>query len=307
VFLWEVENWGAKILHRKNYLFGVNGQGGIYQRVQDALQKLDQAQTKIDEFLNDPRVAALRDLDESDVSPESNGQVIYAWRDDPKPGQAQGLWHAVFAEAKIPTLCGGNCKRTTCVRNDATFGPRDDGDCPSEPNLPKIHAFNSSKRQWYSIIDYLGKGDCYNTKKDGKNYVYPSYCFKGGLTKVRVIRYDQEDDSLILKFVTSNFWKMRSDNPNANSPASPNEIQNACATIMGGGVVNGAWGREGAVLLNEPTNENLACWNLMTGLLKRGIESRSCAEYFYRQQPWNYSPAFGVKFVECPSGPLNPW
>ena len=200
-FKFELENWQAKILYRKQYLFGINGWGGIFRRVDQALEKLQTAKDKINGFLNDPRVKALRNFDPNAGSGSAggNGQVIYAWRDKPKPGYENGPWRVVLAETKIPTLCNNNCRRTTCVAdNDGVSIPSTNtaaynANCPREPRIPKILSDEFETAPYYFLVDYDGYGTCTHQNDTlGANYKYPSRCFKGGLTKARVIRYDQE-------------------------------------------------------------------------------------------------------------------
>ncbi|MFA6379299.1 MAG: hypothetical protein WCX16_05935, partial [Candidatus Omnitrophota bacterium] len=112
VFQYELQNWKAKIQHRKNYL------ANLYSQAQAAIGAADLAQQKIQGFLDDPRVALMRTLSQNPGSMLSNdsGVVVYAWRDEAKLGQpaTSGKWHAVRAEAFLPTLCDNKCGRTHC-------------------------------------------------------------------------------------------------------------------------------------------------------------------------------------------------
>ena len=262
------------------------------------------------EVLHSKRIAYIAEEEETGIY---SGQVIYAWRDEPKEEQATGPWHVVLAEAKIPTLCGGNCRRTMCVIDNPGSGPKyavaPNDDCRFESDIPYILSKDLGS-EYYFLLDYAEKGSCERVNNAGANYKYIDRCFKGGLTKARVIRYDQDKaDSGILSFATGSvFWKNTAGRFGVTPSVSPDDIEldGYCGEIMELGAVEGAWGTEGAVLLGKPTPVNISCWNLMIELLKSGVESRSCAEYFYRDVGEDNSPAFGAKLADCADAP-DPW
>ncbi|MDD3374219.1 MAG: hypothetical protein PHY73_00655 [Candidatus Omnitrophica bacterium] len=307
-FIWEIKNIADKILQRKEFLFGPDGEGGLYKESQDIFNKLQEAKDKINGFLNDPRVKALRDYMNSasqhtPFSMGNNSSAVYAWRDDPKEGQEFGPWHIVFVEAKIPSLCNGNCRRTTCISDGGNINPSTNGDdCPVEPKFPEFYSYGNNGAN-FSIMDYRGKGRCIVASDYGNT----NKCFKGGMTKVRVIRYDEP--SGVLNWATgTNFWRNIFKHPDAESVSSPDLIaqQGYCGDIMAFDSVPGAFGTPGAFLLAEITDENLDCWSLMSDLLKEGVESRSCTEYFLGDLPCGHPSAFAIKFVDCKDAP-DPW
>lgn len=329
VFMKEMGNWLVKLLHRRNYLFGTTGTGGLYGDLQAAINAVDSAKNKINGFLNDPRVEAMRVAIDyiSQGSDSSPGRVIYAWQDEDKPGQPpfSGKWHIVMAQAGVPTLCNNKCGRVSCNSHD--------GSCP-EPFLPRVHSWNHKvgSYQWWSLVDLedsegkrkskcgqnnssgpwwcLGSDSCHNLE----SYKDVKRCFMGGMTKARVVRYDEGGSAL--NWATNlNFWRMRSENINATATAgNPDHIdgpQGKCQAIMNLGAHSAlpdagkSYGIAGAFILNAPSPYNQECYNLMLQLLRKGIQSESCAEYFCRQGNTDYQKSrFGVKFVPCRS---NDW
>ncbi len=298
--------WKEKIEHRKEFLFGQNSDGGVYYEALDSIVKLTAARNKIEEFLDDPRVIMMIEYLNSTSSSFSfeHSMAVYAWQDEASEDGSDPKWHIVRVEANLPTKCSGNCGRTSCEGPPA-------GVC-REPELPWIKKWEASwaaTKDWYSLIDYSGKGRCgqgnRTDKKNRKSYKDPGRCFKGGLTKARVVRYDEGGD--VLKWATNKeFWKMIFKNPKASANTNPDLIEDMdkCGMLLGaaGGSIDGggSFGMEGAVMLSQPSEQNQACWNLLTELLKMGSEARSCTEYYYTKDP-NRESMFKTKFVTCPS------
>ena len=313
VFQDELQNWKKKLEYRRDTL--VN----LLAKAQIAMSSIDAAKQKIQGFLDDPRVELMRNLiqDSGTALGTDNGIVVYAWRDEAKDGQpaTSGRWHAVRAEAFLPTLCGGKCKRRACD------GP---GNC-EEPYMPWIKnwAHDVGTRYWYSLIDYespsgASKGQCGTGNGNWTNSGYQnkeSYkdagkCFKGGLTRASLIRYDESGGAL--NWATGiQFWSSRFFNPNVSSTANADDIETACQPIMqaNGNLIDAkgcSYGVDGAFVLNCKTTNNQACWDLIHDLLKTGTQTESCAEYFCRRGSYTSSyrnSRFGVKFVPCP----HPW
>jgi hypothetical protein len=337
VFLWELENWIKKLKHRRDYLQNQN------LMMVESVALIENAIDKIGDFLSSTEVQDLRALftylngpSEANIDP-----VIYAWKDDDKlgPPLVKGKWHAVLVDANVPTRCNidsegrGACRRLSCQ------GDSHDDSC-EEPNMPEIKSYTMVTNDYYSLVDYNGKGDCgtssggydvcpfaspwqcwswgwgfplYRDMNCCKDQTYKKYkkCFKGGMVKARAIRYDEETTGNPLSFATGHFWDFRSRNPNSSPWTGDVNDQiagnnGACRQIMeeNGGTLDegGSFGMAGAFMLNHKTPENTDCYNLMKDLLKRGIESRSCAEYFYRDNNSNDNKsesAFGFKFVPC--------
>lgn len=217
----------------------------------------------------------------------------------------------------------------------------DDGPCP-EPFLPWVNKYpiDIFTNNW-SLIDGVNKEN--DSQKNGvcgverwdpltvTNYGKWTYkvwqiCFKGGLVMARINRYD-EGGGLYNWATGLVFWENRFKNINATGSGDPNKIEEKCGNIMGytntqncpNWVKNApqvdpgsgpytpdcgiSWGMPGAFVLNEATQENAECWQLMHQLLNQGTEARSCAEYFFRDNAdssHNCTSAFGVKFVSCP-------
>lgn len=314
VFQHELANWKKKLEHRRDYL--VNA----YNRTQAAIASLDVAKQKVESFLSDPRVQAIRDMFSSSGQAlvQDGGTVVYAWQDEAKSGQAafSGRWHAVRAEAFIPTLCGGKCGRTTCERqSDATNGTQ----C-AEPYMPWVKNWKHDlgTRFWYSLIDYESesgakKGKCGKNNGGGysnkESYKDVAKCFKGGLVRASIVRYDEGKN--FLSWATGlQFWQPKFFNPNVTSTDPHNALNVTCSAVIGssetpdGGCSYGIRdvpSGSSAFILNCKSSFNQACWDEVHELLKTGTQAKSCAEYFARHGSTLYrSSRFGVKFVPCP-------
>ena len=261
----------------------------------------------------------------------SDGIVIYGWRDEDKPGQTpgSGKWHIIRVQANLPTLCGDQCARTQCEYGTG------ESSC-AEPYMPSILQYKKGGKQWYSVSDYAKKyvneygtqvsackGHCGNHNGSSDfcgsgsanklSYRDVRKCFKGGLVRADLIRYDEGGGAL--NWATGvNFWNMIFKNPNASQTSfSPDDIEAVCdlnhanQSTPDGGQSSGL---EGAFVLNRPSSENVQCWNLANNLLQQGIEAQSCAEYFVRHGgfPHSYDHSkFGIKFVKCPPPSERSW
>ena len=307
----ELLMWKEKIEHRRDFLFGSDGNGGVYGEIGDVSAKLMEANTKINVFLGDPRLVMMNTMANSSQSfYGDHSTATYAWKDQPEDG-SEGKWHIVRVEARLPTRCDDKCGRTSCEDNSYC----------SEPDLPWIKEWKHSigTNRWYSLLDYGCRGDCGQGHSPGKkkwkcgkgyknkeSFKDIEKCFKGGLTKARVVRYDEGGG--ILKWATNKeFWKMLFTNPSAIPlvGAGPGYIENSayCGNILaaGGGSIDGggSFGIDGAILLSRPSPENYDCWVLLNKLLKVGTEVQSCTEYYCTK---NENSMFAVKFVTCPAG-----
>ncbi|MCX5680789.1 MAG: hypothetical protein NT079_00600, partial [Candidatus Omnitrophica bacterium] len=174
------------------------------------------------------------------------------------------------------------------------------------------------------------------------SYLDVGKCFKGGLVYAGLTRWDESGG--ILSWATNReFWKTRFQNPNnPSTSANPDDLETTCVTaIMGsyneGGGAAGhpgcAYAVDGAFVLNcqyqNYPGANFSfltpCWTLVNKLLKTGMKTESCAEYFARRQHtadlvpvggesqedayargvYTHS-RFGFKFVKCPNRHWGP-
>jgi len=275
-----------------------------------------------------------------DVVSVTDGMAIYAWKDEDKltanPPQ-EGKWHVVRAQVAVPMRCNGQCGRTNCLKSNRGYGPYHDTDCP-EPFMPWIKHWSHDVwfEDYWSLIDMEyntdpeDKGSCSDNRINprrgicGNDFEYSvlgipycrgldtykdaAACFKGGLVMAHVARYDEGGGDMRAGILS--LWSMRFRNVAPGSP-SPDAIEATCGPLMvlDNGMVKSvdggaSYGMPGAVVLNEPSPQNAACWTLLHGLLNQGVQARSCAEYFYRQGKEDYQHSrFAVKFVQCPNRP----
>lgn len=233
-------------------------------------------------FLNGPAkdLLAAANLPEEDA-PLPN-KVIYGWKTDPAPGKDRGYWHLVRVDARLPGRCEGQCGKNGAI----------------EPSFPTIKTYTRhwGTRRYYSLGDSFGQPGC-NNKSDYKKV---NKCFKGGMVKARVVRYDEDKDELTFPN-TIPIWRSVFHHPGRDS-ADPSMLDNC----EGFGIGNKE-GPAGAFMLNG-SSTSPQCWQMANNLLERGLVSQTCAEYFYHKPPFSSSQnqrGFSLKFVNC-SGGLAP-
>lgn len=273
VFLRELSNWRVKLAHRRDYLFGPNGNDGLYAKMKAAVQMISDARQAVYDFLSNPAVNDMRNLFENPPFSIAGdkGEVVYAWRDEAKPGQPSdsGKWHIVRSKVGVPTLCNGQCGRTQCEYHDSRCNdsqessggyPYDSG-C-KEPHMPAVIKWSHDigTHLYWSVVDYVKPGPndpeksnqweeprgCCGKKNKGdlgwvteyqnkESFKDARKCFKGGLVRASLMRYD-EGEGLLSWATGVNFWKTRFKNPNAPGTAgySSDQIEQVCGPLMAG-------------------------------------------------------------------------
>ncbi len=108
-----------------------------------------------------------------------------------------------------------------------------------------------------------------------------------------VIRYD-EDQDVVMKFANGlNIWKAKSGHPLVSGPLAPlDNLPVDCPSLPGA---------EGAFMLNSAKDDDAwgdRCWDRVNGLLRRGVTTKTCAQYFFHDKT---PRGFSLKFVPCPS------
>jgi len=226
------------------------------------------------------------------------GFAIYGWKGEPAPGATRGQWHIVRVDAREPGRCNGNCGKPG--------SPPGDNGKPVEPDLPTIKTYTLPAPPWvkglifpigflsgwtrcFSLGDVFDKSDDCNEKSD---YSKARHCFKGGVVKAQVIRWDENQQQLTFpgKF---NLWKFIFNHPLApGGVPSANDLDTICPSLPEA---------PGAFMLNRPPDdsEDHRCWDKVNRLLEHGVSSRACAEYYYHSQT---PKGFNLKFANCPPG-----
>ena len=117
-------------------------------------------------------------------------------------------------------------------------------------------------------------------------------CFKGGTVKSKVVRYDEDKDVTLSFFNNVEIWKYRFMHPRKGTTPwldiSTEGFLNPCKSMIDPNA-------PGAFMINKP-EDNPFCWAAVDGLLKRGVMSRACGEYFFHgSEPRGFS----LKFAPC--------
>lgn len=204
--------------------------------------------------------------------------AIYAWQSDPPknpmrkaPNQNKGYWHAVRVDVRLPSRCDNVC--------GAKGG--------SDPTWPRIKTSTHAIGMWR----------CYKLVGDR------------GLVKVQVIRWDEERESEGTFFpIKQLLWKFRFFHPDgADRYGDPDDIYDSVTdTGLCKDFISAA--APGAFMLNQriPAGQpgaNEGCWDLMNGILRAGVMTQTCAQYYYHG---GHRKGFNVKFVKCPKLPGVP-
>ncbi len=213
---------------------------------------------------------------------------IYVWQDkdhstanplgEKRWGTENGYWHAVKVEARIPRRCTGDCIATEWPK---VFSKTSGG------------GFLKKTKICYTLINLEG------------------------ITKARVIRYDQDKDLRGLFFAggRAKIWESRLSHPKETTAADPTSIREVCKLLIDEDLRQWLWtvpepGEDddrrhlgAAFMLNKVPNfdsdkpEDIAynnCWRkIHKDLLAHGIQSEACAQYYFA------GDGFRVKFVPC--------
>jgi len=261
---------------------------------------------KIPNFIFHGNVVALKTEFDRLLAESKNNQrlepfAIYGWTtkvnpDDPDPNSSK-LWHIVRVDARVPGRCGGKCGRDFWCSGRTVN---------REPGLPYVKTYTEDldTRRCYALGDSFNVDGCCDEVSE---YTHePGSCFRGGVVKSRVIRWDQDRD-FVMKFANAvPIWKFIFHHPGVTSNTDPNVAIGALETSCAG-AANGSFMLNGdrEVGCSPPScipNDaaNTACSNAARTLLQRGVMSKTCAEYFWHDQG-QYSRGFSVKFSsgEC--------
>lgn len=231
-------------------------------------------------------IQARKDL--RDVPPGLPSFAVYVWQDEqvakPDGTLTVPYWHAVKVEARIPKRCNNSC--------------RADGSSP-DPRWPRVRTYT---KHW-------GITRCYELADTR------------GMVKARVIRYDQDKNPSGFLFPNGlPIWSPRFYHPD-RGPADLAGIigipgnEAACDTQVDQRIRYKPWGN--AFMLNENPDflrndpsltpaeiarrlEYANCWVKTHDLLRSGISTETCAQYFfnYNSAGWG-NRGFRLKFVPC--------
>lgn len=219
--------------------------------------------------------------------------VVYGWQSERQPGKARGTWHFVRVDAKIPGRCKGQCYTDRAAAEQKAGVPVEE----LEPGFPIVKSYTRhwGTRRCYSLGDSFDK---VNTCDDEGKYDDAKQCFQGGVVMTQVVRYD-EDADLLFKFANNfNIWKAKFFHPQVGPPmGSLDNLESICPPLtdpaIGG---NPPIVQKGAFMLNR-VSDNEACWNTVKSYLKRGVASKTCAQYYFH----NETPrGMNLKFIPCP-------
>ncbi len=275
-----LQNIKTRFIYRRDFLVSVA----------DTITQLETAKTKLRDFIVSSQAVLAQGQvfqntgDLGTRHPKLSNFVIYGWQDENLlcgPGASRGCWHIVQVEARIPTLCGGKCGR-----KDPYFV-----ETQLEVNRwPRIKTYTTDfldTSRCESLGDSFDNGDYCNEDIDYENW---KACYKGGTTKARIIRYDENRD-LSLKFANAvPIWKFSLTNPQ-RGPAGQSVLDALAATCDPQG--------EGAFMINY-AGQSPGCHTAAKEILTKGVMTESCAEYFFHRDPVDkYKDGFNIKFSKC--------
>lgn len=293
------QNIIAKIVRRHDYLQSTYNEAG------NAITILNAARDRMIAFITSSAWTNLL-ADWSRVTAanaNNNGgslgaEATYGWQDESNScidgsGNKRGCWHIVRADAKIPGRCGNRCGR-----------PSQGG---HEPYWPWIKTWtkDAGAKRCYAL------GDSFDTYADGSGndscdekseYDDAKSCFRGGVAKSRVTRWD-EDKANVFKFANAiPIWRFIFHRPNV-VPALPTEVDQIVADDVGNPSCKSLL-YDGAFMINRSdVGSSLAernCWAVIKPFLQQGVMSQTCSEYFFHDTPGpGGSRGFNVTFAKC--------
>ena len=210
--------------------------------------------------------------------------AIYAWQSKPVSGRGptgtdpdKGYWHIVRSEAFAPQRCFNQCGTEVLPSIGTSVGW---GDVPPGPPTPGI-------------------------KRPGLNRIR---CYRlqnvEGTVISRVTRYDEDHDSPGASLANGQaLWKFRYTNPGVPSTTGPGNIAIDCRHPISyddGLSVESKLALDGAFMINnnprkDPVRVSGACFSTLTELLNRGVQSTTCARYYYDGDVKHMS----LKFAPC--------
>ncbi len=274
----EVDNLLVKIRFRRDYLVRTRTAiNGAIAGLQQMIDNISQLQDDIEELHLETTI------NPPEGPPESlPSDAIYAWKSGKGcldgMGNPAECWHVVKVEGRIPGRCEGHCGRPGRY----------------EPDWPYIKSFNKGflgSKLCEAVGDSFEKyGNC----DEDDDYDDAVNCFKGGVVKSRVIRFDQ-DKSNLLQFANQiPIWKFIFHHPEEGgvSMGGIRALDQYCQERLPGGELSGA----------NMALTGSRCQDVANIILKHGIMTQTCAEYFWHNgPPWG----FNVKFAPCDPAPEN--
>lgn len=193
--------------------------------------------------------------------------VIYGWQGKPPfAGRGPtgtdtnvGYWHIIRVEAFAMTRCYRQCGTL---------------------KLPWVKTWTSG--------GFFNRKRCYGLKETD------------GTTIARVTRYDEDRDSPGVRFENGQLiWKHRFTNPGVFSVTTPgNALRTDCMHPGAYDVGISPQTKvelDSAFMINKPGDVNSSCWNTVNALLDRGVQTSSCARYYYDREVRHMS----LKFTPC--------
>ena len=314
--LQEAQNQEIKFKKRLEVLDGITGdpEGGIVQEEKEFSNTLKESVTNQNSdcnnanlptrcnfwgFLEDPAGPArglVEFMKNRRRQPATARQAIYAWQGEvPRnsPPGTIGSWHIVRVDVRIPRRCTAPWNNTPDAPTYCNSGGGDD------PQWPYVRTYTKSwgTRRCYELDD--GGGDV------------------RGMVKARITRFDESESRAPLRFPGGGLiWKFKFSNPLSGAPnlggqTTDQYIRSSCGSFMDPepGVLPDPPQIDGAFLLDcaspnnsvsnhcgDPLGSTIACWNAVNTLLKHGVTSEACTEYYWRA---GTRPGFNIKFVEC--------
>lgn len=286
----ETQNQAVKLQRRRDFLAAriaeIQGMKGFFDaEIAQMDTLLAAAQKVVDAKIENQKQHAL------------SGFAIYGWQGEPAPGATRGQWHIVRVDAREPERCNDNCGKSGSPINPNTGKP-------VEPDLPTIETYTLPAPWWvttffagplglvpgwtrcFSLVDVFDKyGGCDEKKDYGK----AQRCFKGGVVKSQVIRWDENQKELTFPG-GFNLWQFIFHHPLVPTGVpSANDLDTICPSLPEA---------PGAFMLNRAPDdsEDQQCWDKVNKILEHGVQSRACAEYYYHSQT---PKGFNLKFANC--------
>lgn len=246
----------------------------LVQRAKDAWWELDKAYTELTAFLvggdgSDTPGEQLTDLMRGFgvTQPPLPSQAVYAWKSDP-PSEK---WHIARVDVRIPQRCGTT---NAC-------GPAGNSPDSAWPTITS-RTISWGTRRCYSLQNWYGS------------------------VKARVTRFDEDKAPGILNFPSGEkIWDFRYYNPLAPRAADvDNRISNACLrppcdlelpTARNAFIIGS---RNDCQDGKNCGNRCVACWDTVNDILRSGVTTETCAEYFLKDEGYG-GTHFHIKFIKC--------
>lgn len=258
---------------------------GVWEQARYLSQTMQTAQVKFQEFLlnggNSPSEKLTEEVKKFGLSePALPSQAIYAWQSEPPKSSSGGVssrpgyWHLVRVDARIPGRCFNSCGV-----DPNTTPPY------ADPPWPNIGTRTAGVRRIYYIIN------------------------RRGIVKARVTRFDEDRDPRSLVFpMGEKIWDFRFAHPGAPSVSNVNDDITRECLGQSTGLELPSPEAKGAFIIGqqlEYRNKNYLptaqCWKTINRILRSGVVSETCAEYYLRDgKIAGYGPTgFFIKFVPC--------